>query len=359
MPSNEAKCIYHAESPDCTQSFDPTKGEGDHIIPAALGEFEGDERLRAVCPSCNNRIGQCEQQLLQCGPEAFLRRLVKPRSKRLRRRGTGKVKAAAGTPAPQFTIDAGGHSELVEPSPDDPRNVFPVDQLVIRDEKDSEHTIRLFPGMRADQLRDRIRGKVSGEVKDAHLHCDDGRWDQYLSLLKQIWPELRIEELAPTEPGVHRVPGRIKFIVNDAYFRAIAKIGFHYYLVHSKRDLNGDEPGFSRIRDFIINGGNFEEFFDKSKARFVLPFRHPWHPSHYCHVLAADESEETAIAYVHLFIGPGIDHPPYYVTLGPVGSKVVVPGFVQAHFYIYDQPNSSGRYAGPVVRATVTQFRPY
>src|SRR5438105_4823171 len=45
------RCIY------CPKEFDPSRGEGDHILPAALGEFQREVRFRGQCPSCNNTIG--------------------------------------------------------------------------------------------------------------------------------------------------------------------------------------------------------------------------------------------------------------------------------------------------------------
>ncbi len=158
--------------------------------------------------------------------------------------------------------------------------------------------------------------------------------------------------------GTHWAHGPTTFTTTDASYRAIAKIGFHYYLTHSQRGVYGNEPGFSRIRDFIMNGGKVAEFFEGSRARFVLPFRPPWYPANFCHVLAADESEGMAVANVHLFLGPGIDRPPYSVVLGSVGSKLIVPGFVRAHLYLYGEATNPARYAGRVVSATVTRFRP-
>ena len=85
MASVTERCIY------CDSPFDSSRGEGDHIIPAALGEFEGDVHFRRICPKCNSRIGAYEQQIMQCGPENLLRTLVSPSSKRLKRRGRGRT----------------------------------------------------------------------------------------------------------------------------------------------------------------------------------------------------------------------------------------------------------------------------
>jgi hypothetical protein len=40
---------------------------------------------------------------------------------------------------------------------DNPNNVFPLDQIVIHDDKNEEYFIELFSGMRPEQLRDRIK----------------------------------------------------------------------------------------------------------------------------------------------------------------------------------------------------------
>src|SRR5207253_22714 len=90
LDMSAVKCIY------CSVAFDGAKGGGDHIIPAALGEFRNDTRFRNCCPHCNNRIGRSEQVVLHCGPEAFFRRVVKPALPASRRRGRSMVKAAMG-----------------------------------------------------------------------------------------------------------------------------------------------------------------------------------------------------------------------------------------------------------------------
>jgi hypothetical protein len=67
-----ANCIY------CGKTFDPSKGQGDHVIPAAWGEFRNDIRFRGLCQKCNQKIGKTEQHMLQCGPERIFREMVVP-----------------------------------------------------------------------------------------------------------------------------------------------------------------------------------------------------------------------------------------------------------------------------------------
>jgi hypothetical protein len=356
MVRAQAICIY------CSGTFDPTRGEGDHIIPSSLGEFENDVRFRGACPRCNGIVGQAEQQLVQCGREAFLRQIVKPKSRRAEKRGPGQMRGAMKAPAPQFTIDLGDHLALVEPSPDDPRDVYPVDQVIVADEAGHTEPVRLFPGMRLEQLRSRLSRMSIGEAKTARLRCDDDHYDEYVQLLKSLWPKSDYEPGPITEAGVYKVPGRAKFVVNVHYFRALAKIAFHYYLAHSNRGHRGDEPCFEGIRNFIMDGGNSDEFFNQAVgARFAMPFGELPQggvvtPTQWCHVLAASEKNGQADAYVQLFVGPGCVPKPYGVRLGKWDNPIVAPKAVWAHVYLYE-PERTDNFAGQVVEASLTRLR--
>ena len=349
-------CIY------CGGCFDPTRGEGDHIIPAALGEFRDDTRFRRACPACNAEIGHAEQQLVQSGPEGYFRRNIKPRSKRLNRRGIGRPCGARGAPPPQYLADMGGHLALVEPKRGSPGDASPVDQILVRDQADQETYLRLYPGIRVEQIQQGLRRSGLGEMKEVRLSCSDDCWNEYTTLLGRVWPESRIEETEPI-PGTDRlgVPGQIKFVVNDDYFRALAKIGFHYFLAHSHRAFKGNESCFAALREFITTGGESDTFFKpKSRPTFELPFGKLANggvvtPGYWCHVLAASEADGHAVAYVQLFLGQGCMRPPHYISLGTWTSRLVLPNSSWGHVYIYDAPQRDGRYAGRVVRAQVTR----
>ena len=349
------KCIY------CESTFDPARGEGDHIIPCQLGEFRGDKRFRGICRECNSRIGRSEQQFLQCGPESLFRRIVKPAVPSRRKRGQSYVKAAMGAPTPEFSVDSGGHHQLVQACPDNPRNVNPLDQVVICDEDGQEHCVRLFPGMRPEQLKARSSAKGIGEMVQAWFHCDFENQKEYYSLLAALWPKAVITEQPITEMGNHDVRGCVTMTVNDHYFRVIAKIGFHYYLTHSRRGLRGSEPEFAALRNFIMEGGDFDEFFNSSNQAFATPFRKlptggiitakGW-----CHVLAATEVSNKAIAHVQLFVGPEYIPRPHQITLGMLDCQVVVPTYAWGHCYFYDDPQPKTGSAGYVEKVSVTEI---
>ncbi|OHB59861.1 MAG: hypothetical protein A2167_08755 [Planctomycetes bacterium RBG_13_46_10] len=297
------KCIY------CGTSFDPTKGEGDHILPVQLGEFRNDKRFRKICSLCNNRIGRSEQQFLACGPESFFRDLVKPKIPQKRKRGCSKVKAAMGAPCPEPTIDHGDHRELVKLSKDNPLNLLAVDQIVIHDEQDKEFFIELFPGMGPDGLKKRVERLGTVKIKKTWIHCDDKHWTEFKKLT-ETWAKSEIQNLPDNNVGITQVNVRTKIVVTDHYFRSLAKIAFHYYLVHSSRGFRGDEKCFGPIRDFIMNGGNDKDFFNKSGPKFIMPFGKILSggvitPNQWCHIMAADETDKEAVVYIQLFVGRG------------------------------------------------------
>ncbi len=352
------KCIY------CQADFDPTRGAGDHIIPVQLGEFRDDVRFRRICPACNSLIGKSEQQMLTCGPESFFRDIVKPTVPKNRQRGKSRPKSAVGAPRPVRTIDCGDHRQLVQQSPDNANNVNPIDHIVIHDELGEEHFIRLYPKMRAEQLRERIDKAGIKNISKSWVHCDEMRMGAYRGLVSSIWPELEPSNLPISEVGVQMVAGSIKLTVNDHYFRAIAKMAFHYYLMYSSRSHRGDEDYFGDIRDFIMNGGDSAPFFEqKNRPQFAMPFGKlntggVLTPSQWAHFFAASEAGGKAVAYVQLFVGPGCIPKPHHVALGQWNSRIILPNDdTWAHVYCYDSPQQPGRTAGYVKAAQITQLR--
>lgn len=302
--------------------------------------------------------------MVQSGPEGLFRQIVKPQSKRLRRRGVGRPRGAMGAPPPKYTVDMGGHRELVDPLDDNPQLVSPVDQVFVRDKNGKEAWIRLYPNMRADQVRSDFTKAGVGEMEESRLHCAEASWTHYTQLLRQVWPNVKIEEGEPTPAGVHpSVPGTADFVVNTSYFRAVAKIAFHYYLAHSHRGQRGDEACFDDVRHFILEGGDAERFFKESqRPDFAIPFGElpsggVLTPTQWCHVLAASECGGQGFAYVQLFVGRGHVPRPHYVLLGQWSSPIVVPKSVWGHVYLYDNPQQPGRYAGRVEEANVTRLR--
>lgn len=350
------KCIY------CGLQFDSSKGEGDHVLSVQLGEFRNDQRFRGICADCNNRIGHSEQQFLACGPEAFFRKLVNPKVPPKRRRGKSQIKGAMGVPSPESVIDRGDHRELVRRSDDNPTNVYPVNHIVIHDDHENEYFVRLFSGMKKRHVEKEIDKLGITNIREVWFHFDETEGDEFEKILKEVFPGFTKHRLPFTEVGVTPIDGRITFRVNDHYFRTIAKIAFHYYLIYSHRGYQGDETIFDSIRDFIMNGGNHEPFFGQKGPQFAMPFGDlpsggVITPDRWCHILSAYEEEKCIIAYVQLFVGRGCIPQSHHIKLADIDNNIVVPKAVWGHVYVYDKTSSSDCYAGEVKEADLTPLR--
>ncbi|MEX0652559.1 MAG: hypothetical protein WD534_11285 [Phycisphaeraceae bacterium] len=195
----------------------------------------------------------------------------------------------------------------------------------------------------------------------AWLHCDAPRWNAYQRLLSTVWPNATMDELEATAPGVHQMRGGVKLTVTDHYFRAVAKLGFHYYLTHTRRGFRGDEACFAPLRAFIMNGGDKNILFHNSGRTFAMPFGElPFGvltPRQWGHVLASDETRTPIVVYVQMFVGQGCVPRPHYITLGAIENPVIAPSFAWGHVYVYDDLQQPGRFAGSVRQAQLTRIR--
>lgn len=351
---NPVRCIY------CDEQFDPSKGEGDHILPSALfGEFQYDIRFRGCCRKCNTSFGQHEQILAQATPLGQFRAIVKP--KQTRRKSSRRQRGAKGSRPPRIVVFPIDHGELVELVGDDPRDVRPVDRLTIRDEDGSEHYIRLFKGMTVERLRTDIQ--KSGSKKHKVIFCSGNpeNVESYKTLLDELYPNCRWEDRPDTEIGVHRVRGRTEFVFSTEAYRAIAKIAFHYYLVHNQRGYRGGEPGFDAVRRYIREGvGDYKHFFDLAGPTFLMHFGETNQgrgttPGNWCHILAAHEVADKIVVDLRFFAGPGSKGEVHRVTLGRIHSRIVLPGAFWGHVYHYDM-RPGDKYSGFVERARLQRL---
>lgn len=356
MATRSEECIY------CQAQVQVSKGAGDHIIPAALGEFTGDRRFRQICVECNSRIGRSEQQLLQSGIPALFRNRIGLVGRRGRKRKAGQLKSVRGARAPQTTVDLGDHSELVAHDPHDPTMVRYVDQVVLKDEEGQVDYVQLFPGMSVADLKQKIQ-RTGVRPKSAHIIASKQYFNEFASLVRAVLPGGRLEHQPDIEPGVQTVRGCTKFVITDHTFRAIAKIAFHYFLVHSRRRLRGSDDSFSAIRKFIMEGGNKDQFFRASDGRFVLPCRvlpdgRSILPSSWCHYLVADERRGEVVVCVQLFAGPECAPPAHYVTLGRIQSQLSFDDLFWGHVYNYESTGDITR-AGRVEEMSGTLTNPW
>jgi hypothetical protein len=255
----------------------------------------------------------------------------------------------------------GNRMLLVNPSDDNPLDATPLNQAIIEDDKGKQYPIRLYPNMSVKRLRREVGLVDAARIKSVQIECDAPFFESFKSLFAEVFPSLKRCEEGSTEPGNYRCPGRAEFRFSGEYFQAIAKIAFHYYLVHNRRGLSGSEAEFAPIRAFVRHGGAKDSFFHDSGKRFAAPFDGEARifPANWCHILAADETRGPVVVYTQLFAGPGSAPSPTHVTLGTLRGEIVLPpgANVWGHCFTYDR-YPTGRYAGSVSGLQLTPLRP-
>lgn len=221
----------------------------------------------------------------------------------------------------------------------------------------------LFPKMRPAQLQEAVRRRGLLSAMPIGINCPCDGSDDFKRLVTATFPNARIISDARMEPGSYSSHGQAEFVVSLAYWQALAKIAFHYYLVHNCRGFVGSERAFRRIRRFVRHGGDPTSFFKSNEKPFIVPFGSDGPgtvraPTTWCHLLAANDSEMDIVVYVQLFVGPGSVPRPNYVSLAETDVGVS-DGRVWAHVY-KQEPGRSDRYAGTVSKARVSPvtFKP-
>lgn len=338
-------CIY------CGKPCNP-RGAGDHVIPAALGEFLADTHFRHVCVGCNSKIGGAEQQLLQCGPEAVERLAM---SIKRRRRREGKRPAligARGMPAPSTVVETPRGPRFVELI--DARACTPIEEVIVKDENDEWHRIRLVPKMNSQALRRKVRELAVKQIRMCSLFASAANFDYYLGLFKEAWPESETTTYEQEPVGVQPVEAKTTFTVSVDYFQSIAKIAFHHYLVFSSSAV-GNEPEFEPIRRFIVDGGDRKQFVVTRPRFAVAVWKGHSHP-HYSHYVAYDESGDCVNALVWLFVKDDPATVPYYLQWAKRRTPLILPRPRCAHEYRYESVGSESSAVGRVYEKTVVAF---
>lgn len=295
----DAICIY------CSRPFNPKRWQGDHILPVQFGAFRYAKRFRGCCVGCNNDIGKSEEQLIRCGWESVALDELSPAVPKSRKRGSGARVGAHGAPPPRHFVVAADHETIVIPY--SPGKVLPTDGLHLRYKSGETENIRLFPQMSEGSLRRLLEHRKAIGIESIHLQSDKANYARYTDLLRRLLPGSTCTSLPDTPAGISDVTVRTELTVTSRHFRALAKIGFHYYLAYSARGFTGHESVFSKIRGFILNGGDPAYFLVDRGIRFGNDIAE-WLERHVgeqgrCHILGIEDNLDRILVFVKMFHG--------------------------------------------------------
>jgi hypothetical protein len=278
----------------------------EHPLPRGLGKFKGYIPLvDRLCNRCNGICGQLDEQLCRCGSEAFFRKFLgvsgrpghddvnsfyrgSSRGGRLEMLGTSH--------------ETGDEKELELVGPNTVRELRCV-KLIAED--DSSHTIPITDGMTREEFQKKVIALGIKYFKHGFISAAPEEIPWVETLFEGFKTQGKTQWVQPKRPIMYG-PFAIKFTVTDRYFRAIAKIGFHFFLTKFPR-IRGHEPCFSAIRNFIMNECPLDEigrFVTTSQEQFAYQLRAGDRLSVWGHLIAVESDYMGFRAKVQLFVGP-------------------------------------------------------
>jgi hypothetical protein len=343
----EGRCVYTTPIGLCpgTAPLHPKE----HYLPAGLGNFEGDIRLRDfICYDCQKRFAQLEEVFLRNSTEAFFRRILGVQGRKNHVKKNIFVEPTLGLPP--LTVKAMHPSmqqEFLWEMKSD-AEAFLMHQLVFR--------------------------KADGQL--VHVPIRSGRIQKDLEAQSSLWPEWQLvaciagdgdeEELQKVVGGSlngmsdaplgveegQQIEGQMHASISLPYVRAIAKIAFHYVL--ATFHFTGFEPEFDDLKRFIYHG------IGEPPARIVddviMPEIVPEDArlKHWSHILTAEFNRDGFFARMHFFAGPRLKPFTWRVVLGKNPSRILPEQAMGWRYTYYDEPSKSG-YVG---KAAALQLGP-
>jgi len=221
------------------------------------------------------------------------------------------------------------------------------------------HYIRLFPDMSPQDLKGKFDALgLQGQTVELWFNWSAEDEATYMSLVHAAFG-VSVTTSCSVEPGLHKALLRFEFTMDAHYFRALAKMVLHHYLLHTGV-ASGHEEGLSPIKRFIRYGkGDPDEFFTPRRV-FVIPeeFLFPRVTSpRWMHLLGYCEQDRQAIGFLRLFEGPRSHGVEYHLRLGRITDRVCLPGAAKVHAYVYDAPVADVGPVGQVEAVPLTRLR--
>jgi hypothetical protein len=331
-----------------------------HVVPRLMGTFANQPTLlRRVCANCDRELGDCEAVLAKCTIEAVLLKHIGIVG-RHKHRPSPFRRGHSGQPPIRMTGVVPGYEHKVRTEPiGDSRNVDILPQLVLTDRQGNREEIVIEnPGcISLAEWRILLDKCLDGKVKNIDaIGLSDEQFALIVRVLHGIGLTFDLPDQTSIQPfqGTALVRGSVTY--DARYFRALAKIAFHYLLVHSQL-FDGSEEEFDSIRRFIRYGQGCEgDFVMKGNGPIAYDPSGRDRPPYYGHVLRTDVSLRTIAVRVLLFTGRDYKPDWYNVTLSRKEHPIVLPSEEFGHYYKYLEPEERTQYDGVIETLAVAQI---
>jgi len=152
------------------------------------------------------------------------------------------------------------------------------------------------------------------------------------ALTDALAPEGKEQEAPPLVSGAE-INGEMKADISERYIRAIAKVGFHFFLKYFP-NFSGLEPEFDQIKRFIYQGKADREVVRIVDQPFLKILQKPGaRLNKWCHLLSAQSNENGIEARIQVFAGPKVEPLVWSIVISTNPSKHVQnTGFAYVYF---------------------------
>jgi hypothetical protein len=316
------------------------------FFSSLLGNFRGYESLRnRICSECNGKCTTLDEQLCRSAGESFFREYlgIKGRATHQKVRPFYRRSAGGGRLVMEGTsAETGKRVELELAN----GNVRELRHLALTTESGERFTIPIPDGMTPEKLKKEFDRLGIKKAKEGYVFADKEEIPWIESLLDTLKIDSRLEWMSGGADTVTYSSVVITFTVTEKYFRALAKIGFHYFLT-KMRDFRGDEPCFAGIREFIMNEGDLKrcDRFVRCDPRYLI--FHGMRPAAWGHIVTAESDYHSLRSRIQLFLGPEYVPPVFTVDLGRNPSIIDLPR-AEISFFEYYTKEERGEFDGEV-----------
>jgi hypothetical protein len=334
------RCVYTTHAGLCpgTSPLHPKE----HYLPAGLGNFRGDLRLKNfICYDCQRRFSQYEEVFLRNGTEAFFRNMLGIGGRKSHGAKNIFIEPTLGLPPLTVKGVHPGlqHEMLWEMS--SKGQAFLMHQLVFKKPDGSFIHIPIRRGKVRQDL-----SRYGDEWTSWQLAVCFACESQEEELQLVLGPHLEGMQNAPIEtPDSKELEGEMRANITRPGLQAISKIAFHFVLAHFH--FTGFEPEFADLKRFIYSGNG------ECPARIVEePILADLIPDEaylrlWTHILTAEFNKDGFFARMQFFVGPKLKPFVWRVRLGLNPSRILETQSMGFAFSYFEEPQSSG-YLGSV-----------
>jgi len=333
--NRENRCLYTSPAGLCpgTSPLHPKE----HYLPAGLGNFEGDVRLRDfICYDCQKRFAQLEEVFLRNSTEAFFRKILGVQGRKNNNPKNIFVEPTLGLPP--LTVKA-MHPSLQQEflwEMNSDTEAYLMHQLLFRKPDGTFVHVPIRSGLIEKKLEEQsptwcewqLVACIAGEKDEEELQNVVG------DALKQM-PDSPLD-VAESQ----QIEGQMNAMISLPYIRAIAKIAFHYVLAMFQ--FSGFEDEFDDLKRFIYHGAG--EPLAKIVDDVILPEVEPDHVrlKQWSHILTAEFNQDGFFARMLFFAGPRLKPFTWRVRLGANPSRILPQRSIGWRYTYSDEPSTSG-----------------